>query len=150
MMTVEATAKRFYDAFSRRDGKAMAECYTTDAVFSDPVFPELHGPEIGKMWQALCGRSKDIQVSYKLTRTDTHSAWVHWDARYTFSGTGRKVHNHIDAVLTIRDGKISRHVDNFSFWNWSRQALGAPGWLLGWTPLLQNKVRKNAAKLLKT
>jgi hypothetical protein len=71
---------------------------------------------------------------------------AHWDAHYTFSATGRAVHNAIDAQFTLRDGLIVRHVDRFDFWRWSRQALGVPGWLLGWTPLLKAKVRAQAAK----
>ena len=46
----------------------------------------------------------------------------------------------------FRDGLVIRHVDRFDFWRWSRQALGAPGWLLGWTSLLRGKVRAQAAK----
>jgi hypothetical protein len=30
-------------------------------------------------------------------------------------------------------------------WAWSRQALGAPGLLLGWTPFLRRKIRAQAA-----
>jgi hypothetical protein len=40
---------------------------------------------------------------------------------------------------------ITRHRDRFNFWSWSRQALGAPGLLLGWTPFLRQKVRAQAA-----
>jgi hypothetical protein len=31
-------------------------------------------------------------------------------------------------------------------WAWTRQALGAPGLLLGWTPFLQKKVQAEARK----
>jgi len=65
---------------------------------------------------------------------------------YRFSPTGRIVHNVIDAQFEFdRFALITRHVDRFDFWRWSRQALGTPGWLLGWTPLLRNKVRAQAA-----
>jgi len=37
---------------------------------------------------------------------------------------------------------------SFDFWAWSRQALGLPGWLLGWTPWLRRKVRATAARNL--
>jgi hypothetical protein len=30
------------------------------------------------------------------------------------------------------------------FWQWSRQALGTPGLVLGWTPLLRRKVGSQA------
>lgn len=39
-------------------------------------------------------------------------------------------------------------MDNFSLWKWSRQALGAKGLLLGWSGLVQNKIRKTAKKRL--
>lgn len=71
---------------------------------------------------------------------------AHWDARYTFSATGRKVLNRIDAAFEFRDGRIVRHVDRFDFWRWSRQALGLPGLLLGWSAALREKVRARAAK----
>lgn len=42
-------------------------------------------------------------------------------------------------------GLIATHRDRFNFWRWARQALGAPGVLLGWSPSLKRKVRNTAA-----
>ena len=57
--------------------------------------------------------------------------------------------NRIDAEFEFDSaGLIKRHRDRFDFWAWSRQALGLPGWLLGWTPWLRNKVRATAARNL--
>ena len=53
--------------------------------------------------------------------------------------------NRIDARFEFRDGLIVRHVDRFDFWRWARQALGAPGWALGWSGWLRAKVRRRAA-----
>lgn len=33
----------------------------------------------------------------------------------------------------------------FDFWAWSRQALGIPGLVLGWTPFFRRMVRAQAA-----
>jgi hypothetical protein len=52
--------------------------------------------------------------------------------------------NRIDAKFTFRDGLIVRHVDDFDFWTWSKQALGAPGLLLGWAGFFQRKVQATA------
>ncbi|MBL8954530.1 MAG: hypothetical protein JNK82_27370, partial [Myxococcaceae bacterium] len=41
---------------------------------------------------------------------------------------------------------LSEHTDSFDFGAWSRQALGPSGLLLGWSPLVKNKVRAQAAK----
>ena len=134
------TIERLYGAFARADGDAMAACYAPDARFSDPVFGELRGGEVGDMWRMLTGRAKDLVVD--LHEHDATSA--HWTADYTFR-TGRKVHNDIQATFRIgADGLIAEHDDRFSFHAWSRQALGPVGLLLGWTPFLRAKVSKEA------
>lgn len=138
----------FYRAFQRRDAAAMAACYHPEIVFDDPVFRDLRGREAGAMWAMLCGRATDLEVEFSGVEADGARGKAHWEARYTFSQTGRKVHNVIDAEFEFRDGLIARHVDRFGFWRWSRQALGLPGWLLGWTPILRNKVRATVRKAL--
>lgn len=135
---------RFYEAFARRDWAAMAACYHPDVHFSDEVF-DLHGADAGNMWRMLLTNGRDLTVEYSGVSADAATGQAHWDARYTFSATGRKVLNRIDARFEFRDGLIVRHVDRFDFWRWSRQALGMPGWLLGWSGVLQGKVRAKAA-----
>jgi len=140
--------ERFYQAFAQRDAATMRAAYHPAARFDDPAFPGLEGAEIGDMWEMLVTRGKDLEVTFEGVEADDDKGRAHWDAWYTFSGTGRKVHNSIDAAFEFRDGKIYRHRDVFSFWRWSRQALGLPGLLLGWTPLLAAKVQKTARKNL--
>ena len=142
----EALLRRFYESFARLDGEAMAACYAPDVRFSDPVFPDLQGDRAGAMWKMLTGRAKDLKVEASGFRADDRTGEAHWEAWYSFSATGRKVHNIIDARFEFRDGLIVRHDDTFDFWRWSRQALGVPGVLLGWSPMLRNKVRAQAAK----
>ena len=141
-----ATITRFYEAFQRRDAAAMAACYAPDVQFSDPVFPDLRGPQASLMWKMLCERGKDLRLEFRDVRADDATGSAHWEAWYTFSTTGRKVHNVIEASFAFRDGRIARHADRFDLYRWSRQALGPAGALLGWTPLLRNKVRAMAAK----
>ncbi|MEL6614515.1 MAG: nuclear transport factor 2 family protein [Bacteroidota bacterium] len=136
---------RFYDALSRRDGDAMAACYHPEVHFQDPVF-DLHGERAGHMWRMLCARGRDLTVEASGVRADDESGAAHWEARYTFSQTKRSVHNVVDAAFTFEDGLIQTHRDRFDFWRWSRQALGAPGVLLGWTPWLRAKVSAEASR----
>src|SRR5262245_28467462 len=126
----------------------MAACYHADVEFSDEVFPLLRGRRAGDMWRMLCSRSQDLELEFRDVRADDESGGAHWDARYTFSRTRRRVWNRIDATFAFRDGKIARHVDRFDFWRWSRQALGPTGLLLGWTPIVKNAVRRQAAAQL--
>jgi len=119
----QQSIETFYSAFARLDPQAMAGCYAQDASFDDEVF-------------SLRGRD---------------SGQAHWDAHYRFSSTGRIVDNSIDARFTFNpQSQIASHRDSFDFWSWSRQALGAPGYLLGWTPQLRNKVRAQGASNLRS
>ncbi|MBB5206989.1 nuclear transport factor 2 family protein [Chiayiivirga flava] len=134
----------FYRAFQRRDAEAMAACYATDVVFEDPAFGELRGADAGDMWRMLCARAKDLDVRFSAVQADDTAGRAHWEADYLFARTGRPVHNRIDATFRFRDGLIVEHRDRFDLWAWSRQALGLPGLLLGWSPLVRNTVRAQA------
>lgn len=134
----------FYSAFQRRDGDAMAACYHPEAEFTDEVFVGLRHGGVTSMWRMLCERGKDLRLEFRDIQADDRTGRAHWEAYYTFSASGRKVHNIIDAEFEFRDGKILRHRDRFDFHRWSRQALGPMGLLLGWTPLLRNKVQGTA------
>lgn len=139
---------RFYTAFQNKDAETMASFYHPEATFEDEVF-DLQGEDIGHMWRMLCARGKDMTLTFTNLRSSASGhVTCHWEPIYTFSGTGRKVHNLIDTTIELRDGKIWKQRDVFSFWNWASQALGLPGRLLGWTPVLKNKVRKTANQSL--
>ena len=97
------------------------------------------------MWKMLCERGKDLEVSFSDIEADERSGRAHWDATYTFSAGGNLVRNSIDASFEFEDGQIVSHVDTFDFWKWSRQALGLPGLLLGWSGFLRRKVAATAA-----
>lgn len=140
---------RFYQAFQRLDAEAMVACYSEDITFSDPVFGTLRGRDVGDMWRMLTSRAKNFSLTFDSVNAYQDGGGAHWVARYLFSQTGRTVVNDIQARFVIRDGLICQHDDSFDLWRWSRQALGLPGLLLGWSPLLQNKVRQQAFKGLR-
>jgi len=134
-----------YAALARRDGAAMAACYARHARFKDPVF-DLRDDEVGAMWQMLCERASDLRVEWHDVTADASSGSAHVEAWYTFSVTGRPVHNVIDAKFRFADGRIIKHRDRFDLWRWSRMALGTRGALLGWTPLVKNRIRAEARR----
>ena len=144
MTATEELIRKFYTSFQKRDFRGMQACYHDEVIFSDPVFQHLKGKEAKAMWEMLVTASTDLSITFDSIHSNDTQGKCRWEASYTFSRTGRKVHNIIHSSFQFRDGKISRHDDKFDFWRWSRMALGAPGVLLGWTPLLQNKVRKMA------
>lgn len=135
-----------YDALDRADGEAMAACYLPKARFRDPAFGELTGEQAGEMWRLLTSRSKGLAVELAEHRADATRGTAHWVARYTFPPTGRRVVNDIRASFRFEGGLIAEHEDRFSFFRWSRQALGPLGALLGWSPLLRGVVRSRARR----
>ncbi len=135
---------RFYGAFDRRDGEAMAACYAPGARFSDPVFVDLRGDEPGAMWRMLTGRADDLTVDLLEHEADGDRGSARWLAHYTFTQTGRAVENDVRASFRFSDGLIAEHRDDFDFHRWARQALGTSGLLLGWTPILRSAVRRRA------
>lgn len=142
--------QELFAAFGRRDGEAMARYYHPQAVFKDPVFEELRAEQIANMWKMLCGRGKDLQI--ELVRCDANgdTGSAQWEAKYTFSKTGKLVHNKVSSQFTFRDGLIISQTDDFNFWAWAKMALGTPGRLLGWTPMIRNAVRKEAKRSLQS
>jgi ketosteroid isomerase-like protein len=146
----EQLIEKFYSSFAARDPIGMIECYHPDVSFQDEVFT-LRGKAVGAMWHMLIEpekKDKDTVLTYSDIQADETTGRAHWEARYTFSATGRKVHNILDATFRFQEGKIIEHRDRFDFWRWSRMALGPMGILLGWSPMVRNKVRATANERL--
>jgi ketosteroid isomerase-like protein len=140
-----AAIERFYRAFDAKDATTMNELYAGDVVFSDPAFGELRGDEVRAMWTMLTRQAEDLSVRASGVTADDESGTARWRAEYTFTATGRKVVNEIDATFRFGpDGKVVEHRDRFSFWRWSRQALGPSALLLGSNPLGHAVVTKRA------
>ncbi len=138
--------ENFYRAFQQLDAEKMVACYSDDIVFSDPAFPHLVGKDAGDMWRMLTSRASNFSLTFDGIEANDSEGKAHWVATYTFSQTGNTVVNNIHAKFQFRNGKIYKHTDHFDLWKWARQALGAKGTLLGWTPMVKNAIRKQAAR----
>ena len=140
----------FYEAFKNLDAEGMVACYHNDVVFEDPAFGILHGDKAKNMWRMLCAtqKGKDFYVAPSNISFENKIGKAHWEAKYKFGKTGRKVHNKIDAEFEFKDGKIIKHKDSFNLYKWSQQALGFNGYLLGWTPFFKNKLQTKTNNLL--
>lgn len=132
----------------------MQACYADDATFSDAVFKNLNSSQVKAMWQMLISKGKDMGIEFGQISANEKTGKAHWDAYYTFSSTGKKVINKIDASFEFENGKIVKHSDDFNFYTWAKQALGTTGLLLGWTGFLKNKIQttamQNLEKFMKT
>ncbi len=148
MNSNEQLIKHFYTCFKNKDYKGMQTCYAEDAIFSDSVFKNLNAEQVKAMWEMLIKKGKDLRLEFSNIEAGTQTGKAHWTAYYTFSATGNKVVNKIDAQFEFENGKIKKHTDHFNFYTWARQALGVSGLLLGWTSFLQQKVSAQAMKNL--
>ena len=136
--------ERFYTSFQKLDWRGMHECYHPKVFFYDPVFEDLDAARVKAMWKMLCLQARDFSLEFNKVEADQEYGSCQWKATYTFSKTGRKVVNRIKAHFKFHEGKIIEHMDDFDLYTWSRQALGAPGWVMGWSSYLKNKIRKTA------
>ena len=141
----ELLINRFYQAFQQRDAAGMNACYAPGIRFSDPVFGSLEGNRARAMWKMLAGRSQGLELTYQVGAVDDTTGAAMWQAKYVFSQTGRTVDNHISSKFWFEDGLIARQEDTFDLWRWAGMALGPRGQLLGWAPLVQGAIRKQAA-----
>lgn len=139
----------FYSAFATGDHEAMGACYADDATFGDPVFPRLDAEAARAMWRMFCTSGNEVAVTFDAVAADDVDGCANWEAIYVFPKTGRRVHNRIRGTFSFAEGLIARHRDDFDFYRWSRMALGPLGVALGWTPLVRNQVRAQAAAQLR-
>lgn len=142
--------EEFYKSFSELNAETMVECYHEDIVFEDPAFGRLHGEHAKNMWRMLIESQKDqtFIVQYGNIGCNEKQGRADWKSAYFFSKTGRRVLNKIHAEFEFKDGKIIKHTDSFNLYWWSCQALGIPGYLIGWTPFFKNKLQVQTASLL--
>ena len=139
----------FYSAFASGDAAGMTSCYHDDITFSDPAFGTLHADRAKAMWlMLLSAPGANLRVAHANVLSDGQHGSASWTAHYTYGPARRFVTNHVTARFTFADGKILTHHDHFDLWRWSRQALGATGWLLGWSPLMRRKVQATTAARL--
>lgn len=142
--------QKFYESFAQGDSQKMIECYHSDIHFFDPAFGHLLGNDANDMWKLLLERSKGkIKITYSNIQANDQTGSANWEAEYPYGKNQRRVLNKISASFEFKDGKIWKHTDQFDLWSWSRQALGVPGLLFGWTSWMQKKIRKQTHHLLK-
>jgi ketosteroid isomerase-like protein len=138
---------RLFAFLQARDASGMATCYHQDAHFKDPVF-DVRGSEVAAMWGMLCAGAKDLDILVHERVASEQEGFAKWTATYAFSRTGRGVRNEIQSRFVFRNGLIFEQVDSFSLWKWTGMALGPVGWLLGWTPMLRSRVRRDGHRRL--
>ena len=121
---------RFFGALAARDTARLANCYHPLVTYSSPVFPDLRGVLPVAMWRLALERATDLRVDWDVAFADPRKAQVKWTGRWLDGTSERRLA--VASTLSIWDGRIVRHVDEFRFPAFAAQAVGLPGRLLGW------------------
>lgn len=147
---MEKLIEKFYTALNNCDGNTLISCYHDDIIFKDPAFGTLKGERAKAMWSMLCEsqKGKDFKVKFSNVEANAERGSAHWEAFYTFSKTGRKVHNKINATFEFKDGLIIKHTDEFDLHKWAKQALGIKGIFFGGMTFFKNKLQNQTNGLL--
>jgi hypothetical protein len=147
----EQIIEEFYSGFADGNSITMNSCYHQDIVFQDPVFGVLEGTDARDMWEMLIEKSQgQLEIRFSNVTSSHAKGSADWKANYIFSSTNRKVRNVIHAEFEFKDGLIFRHTDTFDLYEWSKQALGFKGYLLGWTPFFNKKIQQKASESLRS
>lgn len=146
----QALIDRFYTAFAARDLDGMLAVYHPEIVFSDPVFGQLKGAEVGAMWAMLLKASegRQLDITHHDVRVQNSLGLARWEARYQLAATGGRIHNRITARFGFRDGLIAEHHDSFDPARWSGMAVPVWGTLLGGQPWFQGLLQGMARRQL--
>ncbi len=147
---MEEIINKFYTSFDNLDAEGMVACYHPNITFEDPAFGKLRKNRAKNMWRMLCDsqKGKDFQIIFSDITFDNNKGYAKWDAYYTFSQTGKKVHNEITAQFEFKNGLIIKHTDTFDLYKWAKQAMGLKGYLLGWTSFFKSKLQNTTNSLL--
>ncbi len=141
--------QEFYQAFQKKDPKAMTACYDKNVVFYDPVFGHIKGDRVLAMWFMLIENSgDDLSITFSDIQANDYNASAKWTATYYYGPQKRKVVNHGVGTFYLQNGKILQHTDHFDLWSWSRQAMGFKGYVLGWTNSMKLKIQQESSKRL--
>jgi len=148
MSEYEELIGRLFRALNDLDYETAGALYRDDAVFSDPVFPELHGEEVRMMWRMLLEFSDSLSMKVSNIRVDGNAATADWEASYLYGKEKRPVLNRVKARFEFKDGGIFRHTDSFSLPRWISMAHGWGKGAAALLPPARDKVRAEAKKAL--
>ena len=140
---MKSLIETFYTAFQKRDAETMVSCYHDNIIFQDPAFGKLNSGDAKAMWRMLCQNAIDVEIEFSNIHASLKKGAAHWEAWYSFSKTGRKVYNVVEAEFEFKDSKIIKHTDTFNLHKWASQAMGWSGKLLGGTLFFKKKIKGN-------
>jgi hypothetical protein len=136
----KACLKNYVKALIKKESHALADCYSEEANFFDPIFDNLDKENLVKYWELRFTTYKDLKILVLASELYEHSASIKWFISY--KQKNKKIRYSMVSILEIRNGKIIKQFDHFHFWKMAMQAYGFMGFFLGWTKLMNARVKK--------
>lgn len=120
-----ALAEQYFEAFGRRDGKALEALYRPDATFKDDMFDLSKRSSILNMWAKA---PPFATFTSEIVSAEGNQVKARWVVDYEMFGN--KVHNEIESTITFdAQGKISAQHERWDRTKWMSQALPlVPRW----------------------
>ncbi len=132
----------FFRAYAKADPVLIGQCLHQQISFSDPLFPDLRGARALLRWHWLLRQTQDLSVQHQVIFADDRKAQLKVNVSYSWHG--RQVNLPVLTTLTIWDDLIVRHVDEYSYYEYAKQAQGLAGRVLGALPMAQSAVQRRA------
>lgn len=118
-----ALLKRHQDGFHARDGRALADDYTEDAVVTSPMFPDVRGRgAIARSYISLFDIFPDWQMSFEEPIIDGERVAQYCTVRATqvgafmgIAGTGRRFEFNCVLTFDLRGSLIARERRIYDF-----------------------------------
>lgn len=96
----------------------------------------------------LSQKKESTIITFNSIQASSEKGTVNWIAEYFYGEKKRKVINKVNASFKFKEGKIIEHTDTFNLWEWTKQAMGITGFLMGWTSFMKDKIQATTNKNL--
>ncbi|MCK5781380.1 MAG: nuclear transport factor 2 family protein [Flavobacteriales bacterium] len=147
-MSNKALIAKFFEGLKQQDLDMMLSCYHENIIFSDPAFGILRKEKVFTMWKKILKEPRDLRIEYSSIEADEENGSAKWEAWYSFSVTGKLVHNKIESRFVFKDNLIAEQHDSFFLRKWAAQAFGLKGRLIGGTSYFRERIQHFTMKAL--
>lgn len=112
--------RRFYDAFEKGDFATLESLYAPNVHWQDTIFNYDGRENVMGVWRFEVDPKKGGKITYKILSSEGDKVVVSWSDDYSFFGN--PVNHAITATLTVKDGQIVDHREDYSWDEWAKQA----------------------------
>ncbi len=137
--------KDYYQALNNGDYKKLSKLYHKKASYNDPIF-SFQGKEILALWYTSTRPEMNMKAVIHAIEEEKDVVKTEWTVSYTIPTLKKRISLNEIGVFRFEENKIIAHSDDYSFYDWCKQAFGLIGVVFGWSNWLKQKVQRQARK----